>query len=110
MVLDTHPIVCLRSIDKTNASGFRALKNINLGIKRGEIFALIGPNGGRNTTLISIVCGNTNATSGTVVITNTHVERAPSPAVHEFSKLFVRRSVLSVAIAFMPTIIYLRPM
>ena len=67
MVLDTpDPIVCLRGIDKTYAGGFRALKNINLDIKRGEIFAFLGPNGAGKTTLISIVCGITNATSGTV--------------------------------------------
>ncbi len=67
MALDTpDPIVCLRGINKTYASGFCALKNINLDIKRGEIFALLGPNGAGKTTLISIVCGITNATSGTV--------------------------------------------
>jgi ABC-2 type transport system ATP-binding protein len=67
MALGTHdPIVCLRGIDKIYASGFRALKNINLDIKRGEIFALLGPNGAGKTTLISIVCGITNATSGAV--------------------------------------------
>ena len=64
---DNHdPIVCLRGIHKTYASGFRALRDINLDIRRGEIFALLGPNGAGKTTLISIVCGITNATSGTV--------------------------------------------
>jgi ABC-2 type transport system ATP-binding protein len=67
MALDTpDPIVCLRGIDKTYAGGFRALKNINLDIRRGEIFALLGPNGAGKTTLISVVCGITNATLGTV--------------------------------------------
>lgn len=67
------PIVCLRGIDKTYASRgkgskeFQALKNINLDIKRGEIFALLGPNGAGKTTLISIVCGITKASSGTVI-------------------------------------------
>ena len=60
------PIVCLRGVNKTYASGFRALNNINLDIKRGEIFALLGPNGAGKTTLIGIVCGTVKATSGTV--------------------------------------------
>ena len=62
----SDPIVCLRGVNKTYASGFRALNNINLDIKRGEIFALLGPNGAGKTTLIGIVCGTVKATSGTV--------------------------------------------
>jgi len=59
-------IVCIRGISKTYASGFQALKDVNLDIKRGEIFALLGPNGAGKTTLIGIVCGIVNASSGTV--------------------------------------------
>ena len=47
-------------------SGFEALKNINLDIRRGEIFALLGPNGAGKTTLISIICGIVNRSSGDV--------------------------------------------
>jgi ABC-2 type transport system ATP-binding protein len=62
----TSPIVSVRGINKTYASGFQALKNVDLDIRRGEIFALLGPNGAGKTTLISIICGIVNATSGTV--------------------------------------------
>ncbi|MEA3393184.1 MAG: ABC transporter ATP-binding protein [Pseudomonadota bacterium] len=62
----TAPIVCVRGIGKTYASGFQALKNIDLDIRRGEIFALLGPNGAGKTTLINIICGIVNATEGTV--------------------------------------------
>ena len=61
------PIISVRSVNKTYASGFQALKNINLEIKRGEIFALLGPNGAGKTTLISIICGIVKATSGTII-------------------------------------------
>ncbi len=64
---DTTPIVSIRGLGKTYKSGFQALKNINLDIRRGEIFALLGPNGAGKTTLISIVCGIVNPTVGTVL-------------------------------------------
>ena len=58
------PIISISGLSKTYKSGFKALKNINLEIKRGEIFALLGPNGAGKTTLISIVCGIVNPTAG----------------------------------------------
>jgi ABC-2 type transport system ATP-binding protein len=58
--------VRVRGLSKTYADGFRALKNVNLDIRRGEIFALLGPNGAGKTTLISVICGMTKATQGSV--------------------------------------------
>ncbi len=57
-------IVRVRGVSKTYAGGFQALKNIDLDIRRGEIFALLGPNGAGKTTLISVICGMSNATAG----------------------------------------------
>jgi len=61
------PIIVAENLGKTYASGFQALKNINLAIEQGEIFALLGPNGAGKTTLISIVCGIVNPSEGTVL-------------------------------------------
>ncbi|MES2425078.1 MAG: ABC transporter ATP-binding protein [Pseudomonadota bacterium] len=61
-------ILSIQGLSKTYASGFSALKNIDLQIRRGEIFALLGPNGAGKTTLISIVCGIVNASSGKVTV------------------------------------------
>ena len=52
-----QPIISISHLSKTYASGFQALKDINLEIRKGEIFALLGPNGAGKTTLISIICG-----------------------------------------------------
>ena len=60
-------IVSIRGIGKTYADGFEALKQIDLDIRRGEIFALLGPNGAGKTTLIGIICGIVNASRGTVI-------------------------------------------
>src|SRR5215203_5848268 len=64
----TQSIISIRNLSKTYESGFQALKNINLEIRRGEIFALLGPNGAGKTTLIGIVCGIVNATSGSITV------------------------------------------
>ncbi|SDZ99231.1 ABC transporter ATP-binding protein [Microbulbifer marinus] len=61
-----EPIISVRGLGKTYTGGFTALKNVNLDIRRGEIFALLGPNGAGKTTLISIICGIVNPTSGSV--------------------------------------------
>ena len=63
-----QPIISIRKLSKTYASGFKALNDVDLEIRRGEIFALLGPNGAGKTTLISIVCGIVNRTSGTVLV------------------------------------------
>src|SRR5690606_24903975 len=63
---NVQPIISVRNLDKTYASGFQALKNIDLDIRKGEIFALLGPNGAGKTTLISIICGIVNPSGGTV--------------------------------------------
>ena len=62
------PIIQVSGLSKTYATGFQALKNIDLAIRRGEIFALLGPNGAGKTTLISIICGIVNPTEGTVSV------------------------------------------
>jgi len=59
-------IISVNQLSKTYAGGFTALKNVNLEIRRGEIFALLGPNGAGKTTLISIICGIVNPSAGTV--------------------------------------------
>ena len=60
-------IVSISKLDKTYASGHRALKGVDLEIRRGEIFALLGPNGAGKTTLIGIVCGLVRPTGGSVI-------------------------------------------
>ncbi|MEM7008916.1 MAG: ABC transporter ATP-binding protein [Thermodesulfobacteriota bacterium] len=60
-------IISVENLNKTYASGLKALNNINLDIKEGEIFALLGPNGAGKTTLISIICGIVNPSAGTVL-------------------------------------------
>ena len=61
-------IISILNLSKTYASGFQALKNINLEIRQGEIFALLGPNGAGKTTLINAICGIVNPSAGTITV------------------------------------------
>jgi len=60
----------INNISKAYDNGFEALKNINLNIKKGEIFAMLGPNGAGKTTLINIICGIVKASGGNVSVNN----------------------------------------
>ena len=60
----------INDLSKIYDNGFKALKNINLDIKKGEIFAMLGPNGAGKTTLISIICGIVRPTSGKIMVDN----------------------------------------
>ena len=62
------PILAIRGITKTYASGTAALHPVDLDIKKGELFALLGPNGAGKTTLINIICGVVTASAGTVSV------------------------------------------
>ena len=62
--------ISINNLSKVYDNGFNALKNINLKIKKGEIFAMLGPNGAGKTTLISIICGIVKPSSGNVTVEN----------------------------------------
>jgi ABC-2 type transport system ATP-binding protein len=62
-----QPVISVSNLYKTYSSGLHALKDVNLQIRTGEIFALLGPNGAGKTTLISIICGIVNPTHGVVL-------------------------------------------
>ena len=59
-------VLTVSGVSKTYATGFQALKNVDLEIRRGEIFALLGPNGAGKTTLINIICGIVRLSGGTI--------------------------------------------
>jgi len=67
--------ISISGLSKRYSGGFEALKNINLEIRQGEIFALLGPNGAGKTTLISIICGLVNASEGKVIADGFDISR-----------------------------------
>jgi ABC-2 type transport system ATP-binding protein len=67
--------VSVSKLSKVYAGGHAALTDIDLDIRKGEIFALLGPNGAGKTTLISIICGIVNPTSGRITACGDDVVR-----------------------------------
>jgi ABC-2 type transport system ATP-binding protein len=70
-----QPIIEIKDLTKTYASGLVALNAVNLEIRHREIFALLGPNGAGKTTLINIVCGIVTPSSGSVKVDGLDIQR-----------------------------------
>jgi ABC-2 type transport system ATP-binding protein len=71
-----EPMLRVAHLSKTYASGLHALKEIDLSIRRGEIFALLGPNGAGKTTLINIICGIVNPSAGVILVDGLDIVQA----------------------------------
>jgi ABC-2 type transport system ATP-binding protein len=70
-----QPIISISKLSKTYATGQQALRNVDLEIRRGEIFGLLGPNGAGKTTLIGAVCGIVKPSAGTVTVGGHDIQR-----------------------------------
>ena len=67
-------ILRLQSVSR-NFTGLKALRDVSLGIGKGEVLGLIGPNGAGKTTLVNVVTGVTPASSGTVTFMGQDITR-----------------------------------
>lgn len=65
----------INNLRKTYASGFEALKGVNLNVAEGDFFGLLGPNGAGKTTTISIVTSLTTKTSGSVKVFGIDIDK-----------------------------------
>ena len=58
----------ISNLIKTYANNMTALSSVNLSVKQGDFFALLGSNGAGKTTMIGIICSLLNKTSGEVLV------------------------------------------
>src|ERR1700749_3100404 len=64
-----------RGLTKTYKNGVQALKGIDLEVEQGDFFALLGPKGDGNTTLIGIVTSPVTKSGGTVKVFGHDIDR-----------------------------------
>jgi len=72
---NNEEILQIKDLAKIYQDGLPALCNINLSIKKGEIFALLGPNGAGKSTLINIICGIVRPSAGEVYIGTSEIRK-----------------------------------
>jgi ABC-2 type transport system ATP-binding protein len=68
-------IIAVDRVSKTYASGLRALEEVSLEVRQGEIFALLGPNGAGKTTLIGLICGLVKLVHGRISVAGLDIGR-----------------------------------
>jgi NitT/TauT family transport system ATP-binding protein len=72
------PIVEVRGVSKIYPGGVEALNNISLTFPEGELTSLLGPSGCGKTTLLKIIAGLLEATSGEILVRGRRVT-GPGP-------------------------------
>lgn len=70
----------IQGLTKTYASGTQALKGVNLEVKSGDFFGLLGANGAGKTTIIGILTGLVNKTGGSAKIFSHDIEKETNQA------------------------------
>ena len=70
-----------------------ALSNVSFEVKKGEIFGLLGPNGGGKSTLFRILSTMMVPTSGTAVIAGHDAERDPAAVRRSVGVVFQTQSL-----------------
>ena len=62
---------------KKGSKSIRALKNLNLEVKEGEILGLLGPNGAGKSTFINILGGSVLKTDGDINVWGFNLDKNP---------------------------------
>ena len=69
--------------------GLRALENVSLSLRQGEILGLIGPNGSGKTTLINVVTGFLKPTAGNIRLADVDIGCWPA---HRLARVGLSRT------------------
>lgn len=70
----TEKIIEIQGLSKSFEK-VQAVKNLNLTVKKGEIFAFLGTNGAGKSTTISLMCNQLQKDSGQITIASYNIEK-----------------------------------
>ena len=71
-------MLSVKNVSKSYAKGkVRAVDDISLEVRRGEIFGFLGPNGAGKTTTIKMIAGVLPIDSGTITVNGYDIEKDP---------------------------------
>ena len=77
-------MINILNVTKSYNGSYKAVNNMNLEIRNGEIFGLLGPNGAGKTTTIKMLTGIIAPTVGSVEINGINIVKEPVKAKEQF--------------------------
>ena len=78
--VETDHVVRTRGLTKVYEGGVRAVDDLDLDVRRGEIFGLLGPNGAGKTTTVGMLTTRVVPTAGTALVAGLDITRRPTEA------------------------------
>jgi multiple sugar transport system ATP-binding protein len=69
--------ITLEHVDKLYPNGSVAVRDLNLGIRHGELLVLVGPSGSGKSTVLRLIAGLERPTSGRILIDDEDVTAVP---------------------------------
>lgn len=77
-------MIKIEGVTKVFGSDFKAVDDLTLEIKSGEIFGFLGPNGAGKTTTLKMMVGITEPTKGDIFINDASIKENPMDAKKQF--------------------------
>ncbi|RFB67935.1 MULTISPECIES: urea ABC transporter ATP-binding protein UrtD [unclassified Herbaspirillum] len=75
-----HPVLAIEDLT-VSFDGFTAVDKLNFYVQRNEVRVVIGPNGAGKTTVLDLICGKTQATSGSIRFNNHELTKMSEHAI-----------------------------
>jgi ABC-2 type transport system ATP-binding protein len=73
-------MLTIEKLNKVYPGGVHAVKDLDLMVKKGEIYIMLGANGAGKTTTLMLILGFTEPTSGKILVNNIDIHKEPLKA------------------------------